>query len=294
MSKRYAKLTLNERFISKRKGGWDHNYSLMNTWAGGLIHLHTAISDKVVNCDSNLTEWATPLLCCDSCAFWTLSTLSDPSLHAPQLSVIIIQSRLPCPLPHLLLFFSFFPSHLCVSPANLSRQTPYQPVFSSDTAVAPSSQQRKNCTFHTISSLTWSHFSHQSFSSSLLWCQLYCLRQIPVRGCVDAGVNMKTNSCWKQAYVKIGAADCWLFLICCGLVPVLYHDHGHPVRGIHMFPNQVLEKQEWLHQEILQRMDVGKNERMSLYWQIEMSAAECRFVLTTRSEVPVKVSIYVV
>lgn len=143
-----------------------------------------------------------------------LSTLSDPSLHAPQLSVIIIQSRLPCPLPHLQLFFSFFPSHLCVSPANLSRQTPYQPVFSSDTAVAPSSQQRKNCTFYTISSLTWSHFSHQSFSSSLLWCQLYCLRQIPVRGCVDAGVNMKTNSCWKQAYVKIEAADCWLFLVC--------------------------------------------------------------------------------
>lgn len=43
----------------------------------------------------------------------------------------------------------------------------------------------------------------------------------------------------------------------CGMVPVLYHDHGHPVRGIHMFTNQVLEKQEWLHQEILKR-DMGK------------------------------------
>lgn len=76
----------------------------------------------------------------------------------------------------------------------------------------------------------------------------------------------------------------------CAKVPVLYHDHGHPVRGIHMFTNQVLEKQERLHQEILQKMDMGKKDHVCLYNQSEM----CACVLTTRSEVPLKVSIYVI
>lgn len=37
------------------------------------------------------------------------------------------------------------------------------------------------------------------------------------------------------------------------MLPVLYHDHGHPVRRVHVFPDEILEKQEGLHQEVLQQ-----------------------------------------
>lgn len=38
-----------------------------------------------------------------------------------------------------------------------------------------------------------------------------------------------------------------------GRLPVLNHAHGHPVTGVHVFPNQVLEHDECLHQEVLQK-----------------------------------------
>lgn len=161
--------------------------------------------------------------------------------------------------PAFLLFLSLPP--LCLPLANLSLQTPYQPVVSSDSAVVPSSRHRKNDTFHTISSLTRSHFSHQSFSSSLA---LIPDLLPPPNPC--GGVVWMQELIWRPAVAEKKpllrseqqTADG--FLGSCGSVPVLYHDHGHPVGGIHMFPNQVLEKQEWLHQEILWKMDIGKKQ----------------------------------
>ena len=35
--------------------------------------------------------------------------------------------------------------------------------------------------------------------------------------------------------------------------PVLDHAHGHPVRRVHVLPNEVLEHDERLHQEVLQQ-----------------------------------------
>lgn len=44
---------------------------------------------------------------------------------------------------------------------------------------------------------------------------------------------------WLKSRICVRVCVC----VCmCSMVPVLDHDHGHPVRGIHMFPNQVLEK----------------------------------------------------
>lgn len=41
---------------------------------------------------------------------------------------------------------------------------------------------------------------------------------------------------------------------------VLHHVHDHPVKGIHVLPNQVLEHDECFHQEILQEeTTVGEN-----------------------------------
>lgn len=103
-----------KRIMSKR-GDSNNNLTKMNTFCG-LLWLHPAISDHASGHGSRLTAWATLLLCFDFCAFWKLSTPSDPRLPGPQLSIIIIQSRLPCPPSHLLPFFSFFPFYLCVCP----------------------------------------------------------------------------------------------------------------------------------------------------------------------------------
>lgn len=34
--------------------------------------------------------------------------------------------------------------------------------------------------------------------------------------------------------------------------PVLHHAHGHPVRGVNVLPNEILEHDERFHQEVLE------------------------------------------
>lgn len=238
---------------------------------------------------------ATPLLCCDSCAFWKLSTLSDPSLRVPQLSVIIIQSRLPCPLLHLLLFFSLLSFHLCVAPCQPRPSDSLSPCLFLRHSSSPQLPPQKAL-----------HLSHHQLSHTVTFFTSVIFIIAPLIPALLAPPNSPWGVVWMQLStrtptvaenkptLRLEQQTAAAFLVCCGSVPVLYHDHGHPVRGIHMFPNQVLEEQEWLHQEILQRMDTGNKECVSLHGQIEMCADVCRSQLTTRSEVPLKVSIYVV
>lgn len=49
--------------------------------------------------------------------------------------------------------------------------------------------------------------------------------------------------------------------VCVCVLPVLHHDHGHPVWGINMFLYQVHEEHERLHQEVLEEK---KKERQSV------------------------------
>lgn len=50
-----------------------------------------------------------------------------------------------------------------------------------------------------------------------------------------------------------GTHGCGGFLEAGGSSPVLNHTHGHPVSRVHIFPNEVLEHDEGLHQEVLEQ-----------------------------------------
>lgn len=41
-------------------------------------------------------------------------------------------------------------------------------------------------------------------------------------------------------------------------LPVLNHAHGHPVARVHVLPDEVLEHDERLHQEVLQKAELFK------------------------------------
>lgn len=64
--------------------------------------------------------------------------------------------------------------------------------------------------------------------------------------------------------------------------------------GYTCFPIRSLKSRNDSIRKSCRKWTWEKSMCVSLCWQIEMSAVVCRFVLTTRSEVPVKVSIYVI